>query len=142
MDFPCERTINIYDRHSGCIIARGDIKQWKAGVILAAIANAPTGMPTKIWEGKDGTTVAGNDINMAPIVSSMYPTGCNKLAVIDDINRNIGAFAKRVDNMARAVLLDETDRIEPDALITAHKVLSAFDRGHRPPKAVWAPIQK
>lgn len=143
MNFPCKRRIHLYDDVSGAIRLQCDIENWNVKELLNAFATATTPNGKTIELDEQGFLVNGEVVNMAPIVSEMYPTGTPVEDVLVDIQANIGAFCHRVRKGAEGLMRDaSTAPVSKDLISSYDSTLRAFQRGTRPPKALWAPIQK
>ena len=143
MDFPCEREIYLYDPITGATLLHFGIRRWCIRDILPAIGLAKPPAGKTIALDANGFVVNGTPVNMAPLVSELYPTGTPVEDVLTDIQSNLGAFFTRIRKCAEGLMRDaKTTPVSRDLLASYDSTLRAFQRGDRPPKALWAPIQK
>jgi hypothetical protein len=143
MDFPCKRKVHLYDNVNGSIKYQFEIERWGVKAMLPAMSSAapPNGRAIELDE--NGFIVNGVPVNMAPIVSEMYPTGTPVEDVLVDIQSNLGAFFHRVRKGAEGLMKDaQTAPVSRDLIASYAAALTAFNRGGRPPKSIWAPIQR
>jgi hypothetical protein len=140
-DFPCRRWIEFYDQTSGDTLYETYVDNWDIASILQSFRSA-TPPRKRIGQSEKGITVNGRDVDMSPIVSEMYPVGTPVEDVIDDIQSNIGAFTQRLKDTAVGIMRDaDKNPVSSALLVSCSNTISAFSRGNRPPKAIWAPIQ-
>lgn len=137
-DFACKRTI-IVTNDRDLPITTFKIKQWNASSLLNGLRRE-----TAVELTNNGCLVNGELLNIAPLVSEMYPQGTPVETVITDIASNPGAFASRCTGALRALMQGaiHSDAHIPEELVSAlYKAISAFDRTKRPPKSAWAFVQ-
>jgi len=138
--FKCLREVVLFDAVTSANICMFRIDNWSAKDLVDGLSDAS--VTDSIGITQDGVTVNNNVVDLAPVVSDMYPEGKRIEEVVSDMTMNSKGFLYRLDCVTKSLMKNADGNPVTSAVATAYyKVCDVFTRGDRErPKKLWAPV--